>query len=490
MELADYLRILRKYWRSVAAVTLATLLLAALFSLVSKPAYTSNSTIFLSIRNASTAGELNAGSSYVENQAQSFAKVAKTPIVLQPVIDQLGLDTTPEKLAGSITATIPTNTATIDLSVVRGDPTEAAAIASAVSDRLIVVVAQLSPPGPDGAEPVVATVVKPATTPTSPTSPKVAQNLALGVLLGLLLGAGQAILRDTMNVHVRTVKDIERVTDRPVLGTIAFDSDAAIHPLVLQVDPHSPRAEAYRRLRTNLQFLGLDEGKRSIVITSSISGEGKTTSAINIASTLATAGERVLVIDADLRRPKVANYLQLEGSVGLTTVLIGKARLEDVVQPYGSTRMDVLTAGPVPPNPAELLGFNGMRQLIDHAMASYDSVIIDAPPLLPVTDAAVLSDLASGTLLIAGARVVRRPELAAAIASLEQVDARILGVVLNKAQPADSGRYGYRYSYDYYGARDGKTSAPTEALPTFAAPPRHDPAPPAAAPARAIGPVA
>ena len=141
MELADYLRILRKYWRSVAAVTLATLLLAALFSLVSKPTYTSNSTIFLSIRNASTAGELNAGSSYVENQAQSFAKVAKTPIVLQPVIDQLSLDTTPEQLAGSITATIPTNTATIDLSVVRGDPAEAAAIASAVSDRLIVVVA-------------------------------------------------------------------------------------------------------------------------------------------------------------------------------------------------------------------------------------------------------------------------------------------------------------------------------------------------------------
>lgn len=164
---------------------------AALFSLVSKPTYTSNSTIFLSIRNASTAGELNAGSSYVENQAQSFAKVARTPIVLQPVIDDLNLDTTPEKLAGSITATIPTNTATIDLSVVRGDPAEAAAIASAVSNRLIVVVAQLSPPGPDGAEPVVATVVKPATTPMTPTSPKVAQNLALGVLLGLLLGAGR-----------------------------------------------------------------------------------------------------------------------------------------------------------------------------------------------------------------------------------------------------------------------------------------------------------
>lgn len=171
-------------------------------------------------------------------------------------------------------------------------------------------------------------------------------------------------------MHVRTVKDIERVTERPVLGTIAFDPGAVTQPLVLQVDPHSPRAEAYRRLRTNLQFLGLEEGKRSIVVTSSITGEGKTTSAINIASTLAMAGERVLIIDADLRRPQVAGYLQLEGSVGLTTVLIGDARLEDVVQPYGDTRMDVLTAGPVPPNPAELLGFDAMRQLVDKAQDS------------------------------------------------------------------------------------------------------------------------
>jgi capsular exopolysaccharide synthesis family protein len=182
------------------------------------------------------------------------------------------------------------------------------------------------------------------------------------------------------------------------------------------------------------------------------------------------AGERVLIIDADLRRPQVAGYLQLEGSVGLTTVLIGDARLEDVVQPYGNSRMDVLTAGPVPPNPAELLGFDAMRQLVDQAMARYDSVIIDTPPLLPVTDAAVLSDLASGTLLIAGARVVRRPELAAAIASLEQVDARILGVVLNMAQPSDSDRYGYRYSYQYYGSGEAKAPAQPEPVAQVAEP--------------------
>lgn len=448
MELADYLQIMRKHWRSVTAVTLGTLLLAALFSLIARPTYTSSSTIFLSIKNASTAGELNAGSSYVENQAQSFAKVARTPIVLQPVIDDLGLDTTPEQLATSVTASVPTNTATIDLSVVRGDAVEATEIAAAVSDRLIVVVSQLSPPGPDGAEPVVATVVKPATVPTSPTSPKVAQNLALGVLLGLLLGAGQAILRDTLNTQVRSVKDIERVTDRPVLGTVAFDPDASTHPLVLQVDPHSPRAEAYRSLRTNLQFLGLADGNRSMVVTSSIPGEGKTTSAINIASTLATAGERVLLIDADLRRPKLANYLKLEGSVGLTTVLIGEARFEEVVQPYGNTRLDVLAAGPVPPNPAELLGFDAMAQLVTWATQHYDHVIIDAPPLLPVTDAAVLSKIVSGTLIIAGARKVRRGELEAAIDSLDRVEARVLGIVLNMVQQADSARYAYWYSYE------------------------------------------
>lgn len=474
MELTDYLAILRKYWRTITAVTLAAVLAAGLFSLLAKPTYTSNSTLFFSIKTASTAGELNAGSTYVEGQVQSFAKVAVSPLVLQPVIDELGLETTPEDLAENITTTVPTNTATLDIAVEDRSPTEAMRIASAVSDGLIAAVQKLSPPGADGTDPVLATVIKPATVPNLPTSPKVAQNLALGLLVGLLLGAGQAILRSMLDQSVTSERDVAQITDVPVLGTVvALEDDGNAPALVMKGDPHSLRAEAYRRLRTNLQFLGLGEGQRAIVVTSSVPGEGKTTTSINIAYTLAAAGDRVLLIDADLRRPTVAKNLMLEGSVGLTSVLIREARLEEVVQPIGDSYLEVLASGPIPPNPAELLGFEGMRRLLAEAAERYDVVIIDSPPLLPVTDAAVLSQITNGTLVVASSGTVRRPELTGALASLEQVNARVLGILLNKVRAKANDQYGYRYNYQSKSQEEARTArkrlSPVEAVPERAA---------------------
>ena len=455
MELTDYLSILRKYWRSATAVTLAAVLFAALFSMLAKPTYTSNASLFLSVRTASSGGDLNAGSSYAESQVQSFAKVARSDIVLQPVIDNLGLATTPSELAKQVTVSVPTGTATLDIAVVQGSPDEAARVTAAISEQLVEAVDELSPPSPDGTKPVVATIIRPAQVPTSPTTPKTMQNLALGVLLGLLLGAGQAILRDMLNLDIRSERDVARVTEIPVIGMVPNDDDAAVNPLILDADPRSARAEAYRSLRTNLQFLGLDRGKRAIVITSSVPSEGKTTTAINIASTIAASGERVLVIDADLRRPTVAKLMRLEGSVVLTTVLIGEARLEQVIQPTNDSLMDVLASGPVPPNPAELLGLPHMQQLIAEASRRYDTVIIDSPPLLPVTDAAVLSRVADGTLVVVGSGVARRPELEKALEKLEMVDARVLGLLLTRVRGGDAGAYHYEYVY----GQDGHSSS-------------------------------
>ena len=449
MELMDYLRIARKHWRSIVAVTLLTTLAASVFTLLSKPTYTATTSLFLSVKSVASAGELNSGSTYAENQVQSFARVTRTPIVLQPVIDQLGLDVTPESLAEQVTATVPTNTATFDIAVVNGDPTQASRIANAIGDQIVATVRALSPPSANGGETVTATIIRPAATPTSPTTPKAAQNIALGLLLGLMLGIGQALLRDTLNTRVRTEHDIERVTDRPVIGSIPHDQALVDAQRRVIADPRSLRAESYRRLRTNLQFLGLEDGRRAVVVTSTLPNEGKTTTAINVAATMAAAGERVLLVDADLRRPRVAAELGLEGAAGLTTVLIGQATLDDVVQPLGSSGFDVLASGPIPPNPSEMLGFPEMKALLGEATRRYDIVILDTPPLLPVTDAAILSHATSGALIVVGSRVVRRPELASALESLDRVDARVLGVVLNKVQKQDEDHYGYGYhSYD------------------------------------------
>ena len=164
-------------------------------------------------------------------------------------------------------------------------------------------------------------------------------------------------------------------------------------------------------------------------------------------SDLKLRGERVLLIDADLRRPRIAAHLDLDNAVGLTTVLIGKASFDDAVQPQGTSGLDVLTSGPIPPNPSELLGFPEMQNLLRMATGRYDVVILDTPPLLPVTDAAILSRITSGALVVVGSRQVRRAELGAALESLERVEARILGLAFNKVQKVDEDHYGYGYRY-------------------------------------------
>lgn len=450
MELRDYLAVLRKYWVSIVAITLLGLVGATIVSLVTPPTYTARGAVFLAVRGGDSASELAQGATYATNQVRSYAQVATTPTVLQPVITKLQLDITPAELAESVTASIPANTALIEIAVVNGDPELGARIAQATSEQLVATVDQLSPADSNGKRAVVATIVTPATVPLEKTTPRTTLNLAVGLLAGLLLGFGQAILRNTLDRSIRTEDDVARATDHSVIAKIPFDSDAAEHPLVMFSDPHSLRAEAYRKLRTNLQFLNVAKGadKRSFVVTSSIAGEGKSTTSINLASTIAEGGEKVLLIDADLRRSTVAKYLNIEGSVGLTTVLIGRASLDDVVQPIGTGTFHVVAAGEIPPNPAELLASDAMKQLLAEATASYDTVVIDAAPLLPVTDAAILSTITGGALVVAGSGVVTVPELEDAIDTLDQVNGTALGIVLNKAKVGAGDGYYYQYKHD------------------------------------------
>lgn len=451
MELRDYLAVLRKYWRSLTALVLLGVFAAAAVNLLSIPTYTARTALFFSVNGGGTAAELAQGTTFTGKQVESYVEVATSPLVLQPVITNLGLSETPETLAQRLTVSVPSNTAVINIAVTDPSPQAAAAVADAVSNQVVETVRALSPNSVNGQKAVVATVIRSAAKPTSQTTPKVAQNLALGLLLGLFLGVGQAILRDTLDTRIRTDADVAEVTDAPVIARIAFDKDSAAGSVLVLDDRTSPRAEAFRRLRTNLQYLDPGAGGRSLVITSSIPDEGKTSTAIDTAQVLADAGLRVLLIDADLRKPSVAKALALEGAVGLSTVLIGRAQLQDVVQEAGGSSLQVLPAGEIPPNPAELLGSAAMARLVTTATQQYDAVVIDAPPLLPVTDAAILSRITAGALLVVGSGEVRAPELAAAVESLAAVEGKVLGVVLNKLPERAGGYAGY---YRYYGSDD------------------------------------
>ncbi|PMC74780.1 polysaccharide biosynthesis tyrosine autokinase [Brachybacterium sp. UMB0905] len=445
VELQNYLAILRDRWISALVTFLLVLGAVVGFTLMQTPTYQATNRLFVQTQAGSSVTDLNSGVTFARQQITSYADLATTPLVLEPVIEDQGLDSTPQQLAGMISTTVPPETLILEITVTDEDPQQAATIADATAESLRERVSELESNGEDAS--VELTVITPATVPTSPASPSLTRNLAIGVVLGLMAAVAMAIVRDLLDNRVRRAEDLERTFERPVIAKIPYSRDTKHLPLIASQHPQSVQAEAYRDLRTNLQFMGLAEGKRSVLLTSSLPAEGKTSSAINLAHVVAQSGGKVLLIDADLRRPSLHHYMGLEGNAGLTTVLIGEADLEDVIQPMATDGLDVLASGPIPPNPSEILGSEAMEQLLAQATAEYDYVIVDAPPLLAVTDSVVLSRLVGGALVVARSEHVRRHQLQQALEKLEAVDAKILGIVLNRVPT--SGRSSYRYNYSY-----------------------------------------
>lgn len=441
MQLRRFLAVMRHRWVTVLTLLIAGAALAAGFSFLQAPVYSSQASVFFSIQFGASASDLVQGATYTQNSVTSFAALATKPIVLDPVIEELELDTTARALAGRVVATAPLDTVIVELSVTDASPEQAAAIASAIGTQLAATVEDLSPSDASGVASVQAEIVAPATVETTPISPNISLNFIVAVLGGLLAGVGLAFVRETLDTRVKGPAEVQAITDVPILGAIGIFPNVA-SALVVQDIPNSSQAEAYRQIRTNLQFLGVNDRARSIVVTSALPAEGKSTVAANLALALAETSNRVLLVDADLRRPNVADLMNLEGAAGLTTVLIGRADFDDVVQEWGDRHLHVLTAGEVPPNPSELLASPAMKRLLAELAERYDVVILDTAPLLPVTDAAILSRVALGTIVVANARRVRRGQLAEGLGFLEQVEARVLGIVLNEAVK-DSERYGY-----------------------------------------------
>jgi succinoglycan biosynthesis transport protein ExoP len=452
MELADYFRIVRKRWMMIVAVTMVGIAVAAGSTILTTPKYQASSLVFVNLQSAGTASDLAQGGSFVQNQVKTYAEVVSTPRVLQSVVSSLHLKLTPGQLARSVTASAPLDTVNIEITVQSDSAAAAASIANAVTASFQKTVADITQPANGTASPVVVSVLRDATLPSAPIAPNTSLNLILGFLIGLVLGLGVGVLREVLDTRIRGERDVQAITDSPIIGGIAFDPSAVKRPLIVQDDPHSARAEAFRSLRTNLQFLDIDPGARSFVVTSSIPSEGKTTTAANLAIALADSGAHVVIIDADLRRPKLAEYMGLEGSVGLSDVLIARASLAEVLQPWGRGNLVVLTAGAVPPNPSELLGSKAMASLIRSLEDDFDVVIIDLPPLLPVTDAALVSKLTRGALLVVAAGRTNKGQVAAAVSILENVGARVAGVILTMLPTKGPDAYGYgRYGYGGYG---------------------------------------
>lgn len=310
-------------------------------------------------------------------------------------------------------------------------------------------------------------LVTPATVPTSPSSPGPIQDGGLGLTAGLLLGLTVALLRNNLNDALTSKEAVEKLGGAPVLATVPLvaswkkRNQAAI---VLDSWPTSPAAEAYRSLRTSIQFIRHERQLRTLLVTSPETAEGKTFTVANLGTVFAQAGERVVVVSCDLRRPQVSETLGLREEPGLTSIVLGKRTLSQAIQPVpGRPRMHVLGTGPLPPNPAELLSAAAVREVLNGLREQFDLVLIDSPPILPVTDAAVLSSLADATLLVVAADQTRQSQLRLAAEKFAQLNVPVVGIVMNKMTKSSGSSYGYGYGYghQYHAAQADRLDAVT-----------------------------
>lgn len=449
MDLTDYARIVRKRWMTVLLTTLVVVGLAGAATALMTRQYASTSQFFVSVSGADDSTQLQQGSTFVQQRVTSYAELMTTPRVLEPVAESLGDGTTANDLSGMVEVTAPPDTVILDVVVTDSSAERAQAVASSIGQTFPRVVDEIERPSDfDRRSPIKVSLVKPAEISPTPVSPQPLRNLGLALLLGLILGIGLAVIRHLTDTTVRTGEDVEEITEDPIIGAVHFDPRAKKEPLIVETDPGSPRSEAFRALRTNLMFVNAATHPRTIALTSSVPGEGKSTTIANLALTLAHSGSRVCLVEGDLRRPRLMEYLGLEGIAGITDVLIERATLGDVLQPYGEHGLDILGAGSIPPNPSELLASPAMSRVLQELSARYDYVLIDTPPVLPVTDAVVLSTKVDGVIVLVGTTIVTKEQLEATLDALGAVDNTLLGLVLNRIGTSGRDAAGYGY-YDY-----------------------------------------
>lgn len=289
-------------------------------------------------------------------------------------------------------------------------------------------------------------IIDPARVPARPYKPNLSVNLAIGLLVGLLLGVLAAFLLEYMDETLKTPDDVEKKLRLPVLGVVPLLQRQS--PEEAFDEPRSAFSESYRSVRTALQFSTNQGIPRTLLITSALSGEGKTTSALSLARNVAQLGKRVLLVDADLRSPSVHKLLGCSQELGLSNLLSGSAGFEGVVQETGQPGLSVITSGPLPPNPAELLAGPPLAELLDRAMQDFDQVILDGPPVMGLADAPILAHAASATLLVVHAGKTGVASAQAALKRLRFARARIVGALLSQYDARATG-YGYG-SEGYY----------------------------------------
>lgn len=452
MDFKEFAQLLRRRWLTILLFTVLALGASAGLSAQATPQYESNARVFVSV-DLRQSSDAYAAILFTQGRISSYASLATSGDLMAQVSADLNLDESPSELADRIVAEVVPDTTIIQIIARDPQPEAAQRLAAVTSQRLTEYLTDLETPSGSDQTQIVATVTDEADLEDQPVSPRTLLNLVVAGLIGLLIGMATAVARELLDRSVTTLDHVRDVSEAPVLASIGVDKQIKKSPLLTDLDSFAQRTEAFRLLRTNLRFLDLDEDPRCLVISSAVPSEGKTMTSTNLALALAQAGRLTLLIDGDLRRPRVARQLDLDSAVGLTTVLVGAAEIDDAVQVHEASGLHVLTSGPKPPNPTEILQSRVTRDTVKGLISRYDMVIIDAPPLLPVADASVLSTMGDGVIMVVRHGKTTRDQLEQAVRRLEQVGGRLFGVVINLVPKRASRGYYYYYYEDAKASR-------------------------------------
>ncbi|HNR46022.1 MAG TPA: polysaccharide biosynthesis tyrosine autokinase [Anaerolineaceae bacterium] len=524
LDIREYLSLLWHWAWLIVLVALVAGAGAFMYSSRLTPYYKAATTIMINEAPATQTTDLTS-LALSERLASTYAELMLKQPVLEDVINKLGLNVSSGELKQMITVSAVKNTQLLLISVESTDPVLSAAIANTLVQEFSVQIqeiqsarfsqsketleaqladiesqvtyyAEQSASVTDPAEKeavdsklaqyreiyagllqsyeqvrlseaeVVSSIVQveEATVPTVPVRPDILKTTLMAAMIGLVLSAGCVIAREVLDDTIKTPEEVVRLLDLPVLGVINHYS-VPEGELITNLHPRSPTTEAFRTLRTNVTFASLDRPVNTLLITSSEPGEGKTSVISNLAVVMAQTGRQVALLDCDLRHPTVHKRFGLQNTDGITHLFQSEQHLNGSCQKTKIENLSILTTGPLPPNPAELLGSRRMETILGMVRENADFVLIDTPPTLAVTDATVLAPIVDGVILVVYPGKTHASSARHMVEQLRRVNARVLGVVLNNLNMR-SGRYGYHYHYyrsysayqDYYGSSGKKRS--------------------------------
>jgi receptor protein-tyrosine kinase len=447
VDLIGYLRLLRRRWWIISLAILVSVGASIAATEVQHKRYQTGTRLLVSGSSTLSGVDEITRRQLAEQRAVLFSQIATTSPVIsaaEQAADATGATPKVETSNPAISASATGNDPFLTITVTADTPQAAQALANAFAGVLPTELTKLDQV--PSAVRALLTVVNPAGLPSTPFSPKPTRNILIGLALGIVLGIAAALIRETLDTTLRDSEEVRRITRATVLGVVPREFDDERLPAATR--PHSRRSEAYRQVRTNLEFAADDESTpRSFVVTSAGQGEGKSTTAANLALLISRAGKSVAVVDADLRKPTLASLFNATSEYGLSDVLTGRRSLDSVIQPIAGERIAVLSTGPSVARPSELLSSPTMEHILRELGAQFDIVIVDSPPVLAITDALLVGKHTDGMVLVIRMRRTTRSGLRRSIEAIERVHARLLGVVINAATEAEDKRYGYTKGY-------------------------------------------